>query len=189
MELIKDYDCTIEYHPRKANVIVNALSRKFSGSLSAMDELRSMDVALAVDDMGVLLANLRIRPIMVERIKAAQDRDEFLKKIKEGIRKRKTYQRSYRMMDDGTLMVGNRVCVPEVDQIRQEIMEEAHCAAYALHPGSTKMYRNLRDSYWWPGMKKDVANYVAKCSVCQQIKTEHQVPMGPLHPLPIPEWK
>ncbi|EOX94220.1 Uncharacterized protein TCM_003746 [Theobroma cacao] len=73
-------------------------------------------------------------------------------------------------------MFRDRVCVPEGNQLRQAIMEEAHSSAYALHPGSTKMYRTIRENYWWPSMKRDVAEFVAKCLVCQQVKAEHQRP-------------
>ncbi|KAK4408019.1 Transposon Tf2-11 polyprotein [Sesamum angolense] len=70
-----------------------------------------------------------------------------------------------------------------------EVMHEAHYAPYAMHPGSTKMYRDLRPYFWWPTMKKDVAEFVARCLICQQVKAEHQAPAGKLHPLSIPEWK
>ena len=66
-------------------------------------------------------------------------------------------------------------------------MEEAHCSAYSMHPGSTKMYRTLRENYWWIGMKKDIADFVARCLVCQQVKAEHQYPAGTLQSLAIPE--
>ncbi|KAL0447301.1 UNVERIFIED_CONTAM: hypothetical protein Slati_1858000 [Sesamum latifolium] len=81
------------------------------------------------------------------------------------------------------------MCVPNVEELRTEIMHEAYYAPYAMHPGSTKMYRDLRPYYWWPTMKKDVAEFVAKCLTCQQVKAEHQAPAGKLHPLSIPEWK
>ncbi|KAL0411737.1 UNVERIFIED_CONTAM: Transposon Ty3-G Gag-Pol polyprotein [Sesamum latifolium] len=81
------------------------------------------------------------------------------------------------------------MCVPNVEELRTEIMHEAHYAPYAMHPGSTKMYRDLRPYYWWPTMKKDVAEFVAKCLTCQQVKAEHQAPAGKLHLLSIPEWK
>lgn len=86
-------------------------------------------------------------------------------------------------------MFKDRVCIPEGNQLRQAIMEEAHSSAYALHPGSTKMYRTIRENYWWQGMKRDVAEFVAKCLVCQQVKAEHQRPAGTLQSLPVPEWK
>ena len=86
-------------------------------------------------------------------------------------------------------MTGNRLCVPDVENLRREIMEEAHCAAYAMHPGSTKMYLTLMTQFWWPKMKKDIADFVAKCFTCQQVKIEHQAPAGKLQSLPISEWK
>ncbi|XP_050217548.1 uncharacterized protein LOC126668385, partial [Mercurialis annua] len=80
-------------------------------------------------------------------------------------------------------------CVPDSDGLRDQILEEAHKSAYSVHPGSTKMYHDLKGTYWWSGMKKDVAEYVSKCLTCQQVKLEHQRPFGYLQPLPIPEWK
>ena len=68
-------------------------------------------------------------------------------------------------------------------------MNEAHNSPYAMHPGSTKMYHNMKMHYWWPGMKKEIAEYVARCLTCQQVKAEHQAPAGKLHSLSIPEWK
>ncbi|EOY32328.1 Uncharacterized protein TCM_040115 [Theobroma cacao] len=95
----------------------------------------------------------------------------------------------FRFGEDNVLMFRDRVCVPEENQLRQAIMEKAHSSTYALHPGSTKMYRTIRENYWWPGMKRDVAEFVAKCLVCQQVKAEHQRPAGTLQSLPVPEWK
>ncbi|KAL0451822.1 UNVERIFIED_CONTAM: hypothetical protein Slati_1160300 [Sesamum latifolium] len=90
---------------------------------------------------------------------------------------------------DEVIVNGERVCVPDVDGLREEILREAHNAPYAMHPGTVKMYRNLRPYYWWQTMKKDVAEFVAKCMTCQQVKAEHQAPAGKLRPLSIPEWK
>ena len=71
-----------------------------------------------------------------------------------------------------------RICVPDVKDLRKMIMEEAHCSAYAMHSGSTKIYRAIKENYWWLGMKRDVAEFVSRCLVCQQVKTEHQRPSG-----------
>ena len=81
------------------------------------------------------------------------------------------------------------MCVPDIDNLREEILEEAHFAAYGVHPGATKMYHSIRDLYWWDGLKKYVADYVAKCLTCQQVKAKHQKPSGKFQPLSIPEWK
>ena len=91
--------------------------------------------------------------------------------------------------EDGTLLYGGRLYVPSVEVLKRVIMEEAHNSAYAMHPGSTKLYHTLKKNYWWSGMKKDIAEFVARCLVCQQVKAEHQHPVGSLQPLPIPEWK
>ena len=90
---------------------------------------------------------------------------------------------------EGTLRLDTRLCVPDMDELRKEIMEEAHFSAYSIHPGSTKMYHDLKDSYWWNGMKRDIADFVSKCLTCQQVKLEHQRPSRLLQQLPIPEWK
>src|SRR4051812_5478553 len=69
------------------------------------------------------------------------------------------------------------------------ILQEAHDTPLSIHPGSTKMYRDLRQRFWWTGMKREIAQFVVECDVCRRIKVEHQRPVGTLQPLPIPEWK
>ena len=73
----------------------------------------------------------------------------------------------FMILDDGTLLYGGRLCVPNVEVLKREIMEEAHNSAYAMHPGSTKLYRTFKDNYWWSGMKKDIVEFVARCLLCQ----------------------
>ncbi|WMV07831.1 hypothetical protein MTR67_001216 [Solanum verrucosum] len=79
---------------------------------------------------------------------------------------------------DGVLHYQGRLCVPKVDELRQKILPEAHNSRYSIHPGATKMYRDLREVYWWNGMKRDIADFVAKFPNCQQVKVEHQRPGG-----------
>ncbi|WMV37440.1 hypothetical protein MTR67_030825, partial [Solanum verrucosum] len=74
----------------------------------------------------------------------------------------------------GVLRHQRRLCVPDVDGLRETILEEAHGSRYSIHPGATKMYRDLREIYWWNGMKGDIENFVARCSNCQQAKAKHQ---------------
>jgi len=69
------------------------------------------------------------------------------------------------------------------------VLKEAHETKLTVHPRSTKMYKDLKGYYWWPKMKREIAEFVTKCPVCQQVKVEHQKPVGNLQPLPIPEWK
>ncbi|WVZ97571.1 hypothetical protein U9M48_043097 [Paspalum notatum var. saurae] len=82
-----------------------------------------------------------------------------------------------------------RICVPNVDRIRKLILSKAHDTAYSIHPGSTKMYYDLKERFWWYGMKRAVAEYVAICDTCQCVKAEHQRPAGLLQPLKVLEWK
>jgi transposase InsO family protein len=76
-----------------------------------------------------------------------------------------------------------------VKDLRNLILSEAHDTAYSIHPGSTKMYYDLKERFWWYGMKRSIAEYVAICDTCQRVKAEHQRPAGLLQPLKIPEWK
>ena len=81
------------------------------------------------------------------------------------------------------------MCIPNDSEFKRHLMEEGHSSSYAMHPGGNKMYRTLRENLWWKGMKKDIAEFVAKCLTCHQVKTEHQRPAGLLQSLPIPVWK
>ena len=91
--------------------------------------------------------------------------------------------------EDGFLYYRDRVCVPNDNELKKSILEEAHIGSSTMYPGSMKMYQDLKTSYWWSGMKRDVSKFVTKCMVCQKVKVEHQVPSGLLQPIRIPEWK
>ncbi|KAL0336521.1 UNVERIFIED_CONTAM: Transposon Ty3-G Gag-Pol polyprotein [Sesamum radiatum] len=134
-----------------------------------------------------LLAALQLKPDFVDHIKEAQTRDPFLLRMRERLKQGEKSNFSVRA--DGVIVNGERVGVPDVDGLRKKILQEAHNAPYAMHPSTTKMYRNLKLYYSWQTMKKDVAEFVAKCMTCQQVKAEHQVPAGKLRPLSISKWK
>ena len=175
--------------------MADALSRKSTSSLAYMQiiqlplmvKLRELGVELRMHASGALFASFQLRPILVDRILEAQLEDLYLISMRKKVKEEE--QSDFSIRDDGALVIGSRLCVPATEELKRQILEDAHCYAYAMHPGSTKMYRILKEYYWWSGMKREVAEYVSKCFICQQVKAERQKPFGLLQPLPIPEWK
>ncbi|GJR27589.1 putative reverse transcriptase domain-containing protein [Tanacetum coccineum] len=96
-------------------------------------------------------------------------------------------ERHFELRDDGEIYFFDRIWIPSVGDVKKLIMDEAHTSRYSVHPGADKMYYDLRDLYWWPGMKRDIAEYVSRCLTCSKIKAEHQKPSGFLQQLEIPE--
>ena len=93
------------------------------------------------------------------------------------------------MKEDGSLYYKDWVFVTNDSELKKAILEESHSGSFSMHPGSTKMYQDLKVLYWWSGMKRDVSEFVIKCMVCQKVKAKHQVPSGLLQPIRILEWK
>ena len=99
---------------------------------------------------------------------------------------------SFTIADDGALYFKGRLVVPCKEKnlnMTQKVMKEAHDTPLSIYPGSTKMYQDIRQRFWWSNMKQDIARYVAECDVYRRIKSEHQRPIGTLQPISIPEWK
>ncbi|GJY36987.1 putative reverse transcriptase domain-containing protein [Tanacetum coccineum] len=98
-------------------------------------------------------------------------------------------EKHFERRDDGRIYFFDRIWIPSVGGVSKLIMDEDHTSRYSIHPGADKMYYDLRDLYWWPGMKRDVAEYVSRCLTCSKIKSEHQKHSGLLQQPEIPEWK
>ena len=96
---------------------------------------------------------------------------------------------AFKVHDDGSFRFQDRLCVPANDKLKEKILNEAHNSWHSVHPGETKMYQDLKLSFWWNRMKKEVALYVAKCFTCQRVKNLHQRPAGLTQPLDVLEWK
>ena len=155
--------------------------------LSLLLEFRGLNAELTVDDSGAVLASFSARPLLSQEIWEAQMQDPQLQRARAVIQSGAPAE--FTIRGDGMMLYRGRICVPASEPLKEMILQEAHSSAYAMHPGSTKMYRTIRQTYWWSGMKRDIAAYVASCLVCQQVKAEHQHPAGMMQPLPIPEWK
>lgn len=183
-----DYDLTISYHPGRANLVADALSRKSSGGLASMLVRQMEELRLeVVESTDHILSALVVTPSLIERIKVAQVKDAELMKIRGQLESESIPD--FHLHEDGSVWMRGRLCVPSSRELRDEVMDEAHNSRFSIHPGSTKMYQDLKQYYWWKGMKREVAEFVARCLVCQQVKAEHQRPAGLLKPLDIPEWK
>ena len=95
----------------------------------------------------------------------------------------------FSQIGDCVLRYQSRLCVPDVGELRHHILAEAHNCRYSIHPGATKMYRDLQKVYWWNGMKRNIADIVSTCPNCKQVKVEHQKLGGMTQVIDIPTWK
>jgi hypothetical protein len=192
LELIKDYDLEIHSDPGKANLVADALSQKehvHSAVVAQLpdeivEDFRRLNLGIVAHTEGVIID---VEPTLEQEIRKGQIGDAKIKEIKNLI----TEGRGPEFTEDeqGTVWFKDPICVPEIDSLRETILREAHDSNYSIHPGSIRMYQDLKQKYWWYGLKRDVVAHVAMCDVCQRAKAEHQRPAGLLHPLKIPEWK
>nr|GEV78264.1 putative reverse transcriptase domain-containing protein [Tanacetum cinerariifolium] len=160
IELLSNYDCEIRYHPGKANIVADTLSRKE-----------------------------RIKPLCVRALMMTIHNDllKRTRKARKGSMKKKYVRKEYlgrliklifEFRPDETHCFGNCVWLPRYDGLRNFIMHESHKSKYSIHPGSDKMYQDLKPLYWWPNMKADIATYVSKCLTYAKVKAEHQNSSG-----------
>ncbi|GJU42564.1 putative reverse transcriptase domain-containing protein [Tanacetum coccineum] len=167
IELFSDYDCEIRYHPGKANVVAGALSRK---ERIKPKRIRSINMTLKSSINGKILA-------------AQKETSDESARLQRGL------DEMINRWSDEALYYLDQIWVPLKGDVRTLIMDEAHKSKYSVNPGADKMYFDLRDRYWWPGMKKNIALYVSGCLTCLMAKAENQRLSGLLQQPEILEWK
>ncbi|GJX91755.1 putative reverse transcriptase domain-containing protein [Tanacetum coccineum] len=169
IELLSDYDCEIRYHPGKANVVADALSRK------DREPIRVRSLVMTVHtDLPKRILKAQTEAMKEENVKA-ENLGRLIKPI-------------FETRSDGIQCFEGRIWLPLFGGLRDLIMHESHKSKYSIHPGSDKMYQDLKKLYWWPNMKAEIATYVSKCLTCAKVKAEHQKPsVSKYNKLEIPE--
>ncbi|GKB47011.1 putative reverse transcriptase domain-containing protein [Tanacetum coccineum] len=182
LELLSDYDCDICYHPGKANIVADALSRK---EQEPPLRLRALVMTISLD-LPKQILNAQTEARKPENIKNEDVRGMLVENAKnpKAIRTEKLEPHA-----DGTLCLNGRSWLPCYNDLRTVIMHESHKSKYSIHPGSDKIYQDMKKLYWCPNMEVDIATYVSKCLTCAKVKAEHQRPSGLLVQPKIPEWK
>ncbi|KAF8091062.1 hypothetical protein N665_0454s0003 [Sinapis alba] len=173
MEFVADYDLEIAYHPGKANLVADALSRR-RAEVSAEKEAEVLEDMVRTLHLNTLVSEdepLGLEAVnqadLLTRIRQAQGLDENLQNL--ALNDKSEYQ----VAQDGTILVHGRISVPNVRTLKEEIMGQSHKSKFSVHPGLNKMYRDIKRYYHWIRMKTDVAEWVAKCPTCQLVKAGH----------------
>ncbi|GJX08176.1 putative reverse transcriptase domain-containing protein [Tanacetum coccineum] len=156
LKLLADYDCKIRYHPRKANVIADALSRK-----ERIKPLRVRALAMT------------LHPKSLSQI--LEDQTEAIKEENIEAENLRGMDKAFEVRPDRTRCIKNRSWLPLFGNLMDLIMNESYILKYSIHPGSDKMYQDLKKLYWWPNMKAIIAEYVGKYLTCSRVKVEYRL--------------
>jgi hypothetical protein len=173
-------------------VVADALSRKSQVNMLAA-HLMPYELAKEFDRLSLGFLNntqgvtVELEPTLEQDIRKDHKDDEKINEIQQLSMKGKCPD--FHEDAEGVVWFKDRLCVPNIKSIRELILKEAHETTYSIHPGSEKMYQDLKKSFWWYGMKREIAEYVAVCDSCQRIKAEHQRLAGLLQSLQIIQWK
>ncbi|GJR21574.1 putative reverse transcriptase domain-containing protein [Tanacetum coccineum] len=160
------------------------MRQRLADALSRKERIEPLRVRALVMTIGLDLPK-RILEAQIE----AQKPENLVNEDVGGIIRRDIPKERLEPRADGTLCLHGRSWLPCYGDLRSVIMHESHKSKYSIHPGSEKMYQDMKKLYWWPNMKADIATYVSKCLTCARVKAEHQRPSGLLVQPEIPEWK
>jgi hypothetical protein len=190
LEQIKDYELEVYYHPSKANVVVDTLSRKhWCKHLTVQSYFSYCDPkepSLWVVPYG-RLNNLALIPSIKEDVITAQRTNIGMGHLRRRLELGEA--QCFRQDTDGVLWFKDHLVVPKDFELHRKIMDKAHCSRYSIHPGTNKMYQDLKKNFWWTRMKWEIAKYVSECDTCWRVKADHLTLARNLQPLSIPEWK
>ena len=161
LELIKDYDLEVHYHSGKTNVVAdvhyNCLSvESYNETLCA--EMQKLNLEIIPEGT---LNHISIEPTLYDRVIMAQVHDKGVGIIKQKVLEGEQKYKCFRVDHKGILWIESRLVVPKNQELRKQILDEAHLSKLSIHPGSTKMYQDLRQNFWWTRMKREIAKYVA----------------------------
>jgi hypothetical protein len=164
-----DHDLRINYHLRKANVVADALSRWSHVSQLVVDNM-PFKLCEEFDKLNLrIVANteateMEVGSNLLQEIQKGQVEDEKIQEIKCNIVEEKSL--GFSEDEEGVLWYKGRICVSNIKELKDKILREAHESAYSIHLGGNKMYHDLKATYWWYGMKRDIAEYGALCDTC-----------------------
>jgi hypothetical protein len=177
LELIKDYELEVHYHPGKANVVADVLSHKAHCNYLPVVPLTGEESSIRVlPDLS--LYNITLTPIFRDEIIAAQKNDEGMGHIRKRIQEGDLKVACFCEDTKGVLWFKDRLVVPKKEALKMKILNEAHTSRYSIHLGSTKMYHDLRQQFWWTRMKREIARYVLECDTCRKVKADYMKPRG-----------
>jgi hypothetical protein len=188
LELIKDYELDVHYHMGKANVVMDALSHKaHCNYLPVVRSTREESSTRVLPDLS--LFNITLTPTLRSEIITAQNCDKDMGHIKRRMRESDPKVACFHEDAKGTLWFKDQLVVPRSVALKKKILDEANTLRYSIHSGSTKIYHDLRQQFWWTRMKCETARYVSECDTCRKVKADYMKPGGLLQQLSIPDWK
>jgi hypothetical protein len=146
----------------------------------ALEFIAQGDVRRPSEGEGVYVGAMIVTPSLIEKVKQAQIKDPKIVRLIADlvVDSLDDCPTQWRVDQDGSLRMGNRLVVLIDLELRKEILQESHRSRFTIHPGGTKMYRDMKRTFWWEGMKREVAEFVSRCVVCQMVKAERRKPPG-----------